>query len=156
VAKLPAQVLRSWYILFFQLPFLPERSASQMVPLLWRRWSPGYNAAEDLRHVDAAIGSPDRWRAALGTYRAMIRNSRPPARYAELQPLWLEPPVLPTLYLHGNDDGCMTPEFADWVGDILPPGSDVGIVEHAGHFLQLEQPDIVGRRIVAFLSATSS
>jgi hypothetical protein len=25
------------------------------VPLLWRRWSPGYGAAEDLRHVDAAI-----------------------------------------------------------------------------------------------------
>jgi pimeloyl-ACP methyl ester carboxylesterase len=157
LARLGArQFLRSWYISYFQLPVLPERSASWIVPLLWRRWSPGYNAAEDLRHVDAAIGSPDRWRAALGTYRAMIRNSRPPARYAALQPLWLEPPVLPTLYLHGNDDGCMTAEFTPWVRDILPTGSDVAVVERAGHFLQLEQPDEVGRRIVDFLAATSS
>lgn len=153
---LPVQFLRSWYISYFQLPFLPERSSSWIVPLLWRRWSPGYNAAEDLRHVDAAIGSPDRWRAALGTYRATIRNTRPPARYAELQKLWLEPPRLPTLYLHGADDGCMTPEFTPWVAGVLPPGSDVAVVEHAGHFLQLEQPDVVGRQIVDFLGATSS
>ncbi len=45
----------------------------------------------------------------------------------------------------------MTPEFTPWVRDVLPPGSDVAIVEHAGHFLQLEQPDAVGRRIVDFL-----
>ncbi len=153
---LPVQFLRSWYISYFQLPFLPERSSSWIVPLLWRRWSPGYNAAEDLRHVDAAIGSPDRWRAALGTYRATIRNTRPPARYAALNKLWLEAPRLPTLYLHGADDGCMTPEFTPWVGSVLPAGSDVAIVEHAGHFLQLEQPDDVGGRIVDFLRATSS
>jgi pimeloyl-ACP methyl ester carboxylesterase len=52
---LPAQLVRSWYISYFQLPLLPERSTSWILPLLWRRWSPGYNAAEDLRHVDAAI-----------------------------------------------------------------------------------------------------
>jgi pimeloyl-ACP methyl ester carboxylesterase len=153
---LPRQVLRSWYISYFQLPFLPERSSSWIVPLLWRRWSPGYNAAQDLRHVDAAIGSPDRWRAALGTYRATIRNTRPPARYVELHSQWLEAPRLPTLYLHGDDDGCMTPEFTPWVAGVLPPGSDVAIVERAGHFLQLEQPDVVGERIVEFLAATSS
>lgn len=153
---LPAQVLRSWYISYFQLPVLPERSPSWIVPLLWRRWSPGYNAAEDLRHVDAAIGSPACWRAALGPYRATIRNTRPPARYAELHRWWTEPPRLPTLYLHGNDDGCMTPDFTPWVCDVLPAGSDVAIVEHAGHFLQLEQPDTVGRRIVDFVGSAAS
>ena len=33
---------------------------------------------------------------------------------------------------------------------------DVAIIERAGHFLQLEQPDVVGKRIVDFLSATSA
>ena len=80
---LPAQLVRSWYITYFQLPFAPERSGSWIVPLLWRRWSPGYRAEQDLRHVDAAIGTPERWRAALGPYRATIRNYRPPARYTE-------------------------------------------------------------------------
>jgi pimeloyl-ACP methyl ester carboxylesterase len=153
VRLLPRQLLRSWYISYFQLPFAPERSASWIVPLLWRRWSPGYGAGEDLRHVDAAIGAPDRWRAALGPYRATIRNYRPPARYAELHRWWTAPPQLPTLYLHGADDGCMTADFTPFVRSALPVGSDVAVVDGAGHFLQLERPDEVGRRVVEFLGA---
>ncbi len=150
---LPRQLLRSWYIMYFQLPRLPERSGSWVVPLLWRRWSPGYRAEEDLRHVDAAIGTPESWRAALGPYRALIRNNRPPARYAELNRLWTEKPVLPCLYLHGRDDGCMTPAFTRWVEKVLPPGSEVAIVEHAGHFLQLEQPNKVADMILGFIGS---
>ncbi|MGI9124808.1 MAG: alpha/beta fold hydrolase [Mycobacterium sp.] len=147
----PRQLLRSWYMFYFQLPIAPERSQPWIVPLLWRRWSPGYNAAEDLRHVDAAIGAPDRWRAALGPYRATLRFQRPPARYAELHRWWTEAPKLPTLYLHGADDGCMTAQFTPFVDAVLPHGSSAGVVKDAGHFLQLEQPDEVGRRIVEFL-----
>jgi pimeloyl-ACP methyl ester carboxylesterase len=141
VRTLPGQLLRFWYVMYFQLPWIPERSASWMVPLLWRRWSPGYRAEQDLRHVDAAIGTPQSWRAALGTYRAMVRNTRPPAPYAELNRLSNEAPILPSLYLHGDDDGCMTSAFTHWVEKVLPAGSEVAIVELAGHFLQLDQPD---------------
>ena len=97
------------------------------------------------------IGAPDRWRAALSLYRATIRNSTPPARYAELHRWWTELPRVPTLYLHGADDGCMTADFTAFVAAALPAGSDAAVVEHAGHFLQLERPDEVGRRIVEFL-----
>lgn len=152
-ALLSRQVLRSWYTLYFQLPWLPERSASWIVPLLWRRWSPGYDAEEDLRHVDAAIGAPDNWGAALGPYRATLRGSRPPARYAALHSHWLSSPVLPSLYLHGTDDGCMTTDFAHWVHDALPSGSDVAVVEHAGHFLALEQPEKVSELILDFIGS---
>jgi pimeloyl-ACP methyl ester carboxylesterase len=152
--QIPHQLLRSWYMFYFQLPLLPERSASWVLPRLWRRWSPGYRGAEeDLRHVDAAIGTPESWRAALGPYRATLRNTRPPARYAELNRLWTEAPILPTLYLHGRDDGCMTSAFTHWTEKVLPAGSEVAIVEHAGHFLQLEQPDKVAERVLAFLGS---
>jgi len=153
VRTLPRQVLRSWYIMYFQLPWFPERSASWIVPRLWRRWSPGYRAEQDLRHVDAAIGTPQSWRAALGTYRATIRNTRPPARYAELNRRWTEAPILPSLYLHGRDDGCMTPAFTHWAEKVLPAGSEAAIVEHAGHFLQLEQPDKVADLVLAFIGS---
>ena len=153
IRRLPRQLLRSWYIMYFQLPWLPERSASWIVPRLWRRWSPGYRAEQDLRHVDAAIGTPQSWRAALGTYRATIRNTRPPARYAELNRRWTEAPILPSLYLHGRDDGCMTPDFTHWVEKVLPAGSEAAIVEHAGHFLQLEQPDKVADLVLAFIGS---
>jgi pimeloyl-ACP methyl ester carboxylesterase len=153
LAQLPRQLLRSWYIMFFQLPFLPERSASWVVPRLWRQWSPGFDAVEDLRHVDAAIGAPHRWRAALGYYRTMVRQTRPPAAYADLHQHWLSPPRLPTLYLHGADDGCAAPDYAHWVKDVLPEGSAVSIIDRAGHFLQLDQPHAVARRIIDFIGS---
>jgi pimeloyl-ACP methyl ester carboxylesterase len=157
VAKLPAQLVRSWYILYFQLPSLPERSTRWIVPLLWRRWSPGYSAAEDLRHVDAAIGAPERWRAALGTYRANIRNTKPPVQYADLQRYWTAAaaPVGPVLYLHGADDGCMTADFTHWVDKVLPAGSVTAVVEHAGHFVALEQSQRVGELILEFAGPAS-
>ena len=150
-AKLPRQLLRSWYIMYFQLPAAPERSGSWVVPRLWRQWSPGYDAAEDVAHVEAAIGAPEHWRAALGYYRATIRNTKPPAQYAELHKHWLSAPQLPTLYLHGTDDGCASPEYARWVQRVLPEGSEIAEVASAGHFLQLEQPEVVGKHIVEFI-----
>ncbi len=53
LAQIPPQLLRSWYIMYFQLPWLPERSASWVLPRLLEMWSPGYDAKADLRHVDA-------------------------------------------------------------------------------------------------------
>ncbi|OBJ59387.1 alpha/beta fold hydrolase [Mycobacterium sp. 1423905.2] len=153
VRELPRQMLRSWYISYFQLPYLPERSAAWVVPRLWRQWSPSYHAEEDLRHVDAAIGTAESWRAALGPYRATIRNTAPPQRYAHLHRMWTEAPKLPTLYLHGYDDGCATPAFTHWTQRVLPAGSDVAIVPQAGHFLQLEQPDRVADLVLEFIGS---
>jgi pimeloyl-ACP methyl ester carboxylesterase len=150
-AQLPRQLLRSWYMMYFQLPWLPERSASWVVPRLWRHWSPGYDATEDLRHVDAAIGAPERWRAAIGYYRAVLRGGKPPAQYAELHQHWLSALLLPTLYLHGTDDGCAAPDYAHWVEKVLPSGSAVDIMDNAGHFMQLDQPEVVARRILDFI-----
>ncbi|MGV0793472.1 alpha/beta fold hydrolase [Mycolicibacterium sp. XJ1819] len=151
VATLPGQLRRSWYILYFQLPWLPERSTDWVVPRLWRRWSPSYPADEDLGHVRDAIGAPDRWRAALGYYRAAVRKPKPPAQYAELHEHWLSAPAMPTLYLHGADDGCMTADYAHWVQKVVPDGSRTVVVERAGHFLQLDQPEVVGQQIADFI-----
>jgi len=150
VATLPGQLLRSAYIGYNQLPWLPERSASWMVPWLWRRWSPGYDATEELPRVRAAIGAPAHWRAALGYYRQVL-GSTPPARYEELHRHWLSPPRIPTLYLHGTDDGCFSSDYTRWVERVLPEGSRTALVENAGHFLQLEQPDVVARHILEFV-----
>lgn len=149
-ARLPRQLLKSWYIAYFQLPWLPDRSTSWVVPRLWRQWSPEYDADEDLGYVDSAIGAPDRWRAALGYYRAIIRGSRPPAQYAELHRHWLSAPQLPTLYLHGTHDGC-SEDYTPWITRVLPPGSKAALVADAGHFLQLEQPHVVAQHIVDFI-----
>jgi pimeloyl-ACP methyl ester carboxylesterase len=61
--------------------------------------------------------------------------------------------MLPCLYLHGRADGCMTSAFTPWAEKVLPAGSEVAIVEHAGHFLQLEQPDKVANLVLTFLGS---
>ena len=106
---------------------------------------------DDIPLVEAAIGTPENWRAALAMYRANFRGTKPPAEYADLHRLLLEPPTVPTLYLHGDDDGCVAPDYIPWVERVLPEGSDAFVVEGAGHFLQLEQPEVVAQHIIDFI-----
>jgi pimeloyl-ACP methyl ester carboxylesterase len=151
VAQIPRQLLRSWYIMYFQLPWLPELSVSRVVPMLWRQWSPGYEADDDVALVQDAIGAQENWLAAISMYRQNFRGTKPPAEYADLHPLFMKPPLMPFLYLHGDDDGAMAPDYIAWVERILSSGSDAAVVEGAGHFLQLEQPDMVARHIIDFI-----
>jgi pimeloyl-ACP methyl ester carboxylesterase len=58
---------------------------------------------------------------------------------------------LPSLYLHGRDDGCMTAAFTHWTASALPDGSDVAVVDDAGHFLQLDQPGRVADLVLDFI-----
>ena len=149
------QLQRSWYMFFFQNPladFVVGMNDLEFVARLWQDWSPGYDASEDLAHVRAALGEPERLMAALGYYRAMFDPTlHDPDLSAAQDALGLPTPI-PTLYLHGADDGCFG---IDAIGDplaVTPEGSRVAIVEGAGHFLQLEQPEAVAEQVLGFLA----
>ena len=86
-------------------------------------------------------------------YRAAIRNTRPPTQYRDLHRHWMSRPKLPSLYLHGRDDGCMTSAFTRWIPDALPDDSDVTVVDNAGHFLQLDEPDKVADLVLGFIGS---
>ncbi|MGW5077019.1 alpha/beta fold hydrolase [Rhodococcus sp. NPDC004095] len=151
---LPRQLRNSWYILFNQLPFLPERYAEPLVRRLWADWSPGYDASDDLPAVLAAIADPAHGRAVIGYYRNMARPfPRVPARYRRWTGAEMRLPTTPTLYLHGDRDGCLDPRLAALVPPGLPRGSEFHLIADAGHFLQLERPAEVNGRILKFLSA---
>ena len=47
----------------------------------------------------------------------------------------------------------MTAAFAQWTENVLPAGSDVAIVEPAGHFLQLDQPEQVAKLVLRFIGS---
>ncbi|MDT5183597.1 MAG: hypothetical protein QOI29_1755 [Mycobacterium sp.] len=38
-----------------------------------------------------------------------------------------------------------------WIERVLPDESELALVENGGHFLQLDQPDVVARHIVDFV-----
>ncbi len=150
---LPRQLRNSWYILFNQLPMLPERHHERLIRRLWRDWSPGYDAAGDLPAVLDAMADPAHRRAVIGYYRNMIRMfPRMPERYRRWAGAELRASRVPTLYLHGARDGCLDRRLADLVGPGLPEGSATHVVEGAGHFLHLEQPETVGTLVRGFLA----
>ena len=150
--QLPAQLRRSWYIGFNQLPFLPERVTDALVAKLWRDWSPGYDATTDLAHVREALAEPAHRSAAFGYYRAAARPFRLPREYRRWQAAVTAAPTTPLLYLHGRDDGCLGVDLAEGTGETLPAGSAMHVVDGAGHFLHVERPDEVDALVREFLA----
>ncbi len=155
------QLRRSFYFFFFQTPLAEavlEADDMAFVERLWREWSPGYDPREDLVHVRAALAAPGRLSAALGYYRAMFDPAAVPAELAPAASAVLGPVPQPTLYLHGRRDGCVgaevveRPDVAATIQALLPAGSRVATLEDAGHFLHLERPADVGRRILGWVT----
>ena len=152
-----AQLQKSWYMFFFLSPL-----AEVALPLedyafldhLWRDWSPGYDGSWDVARVKESIGDPEHIVAAIGTYRALYDPSLQVPELADEQAATLLPTPIPTLYLHGRDDGCMLLSSIGAPLDFMAPGSELEIVDDAGHFHHLERPDVVNRRIIEFLTAS--
>ncbi|SEM52428.1 alpha/beta fold hydrolase [Nonomuraea pusilla] len=142
------QLKRSFYVFLFQTG-LAEAAASApgFLEGLWRDWSPGYDPAEDLAFVRRSLGEPANLSAAIGYYRAMLGTTPPSGRHPDV-----EPGVTgPVLYLHGARDGCLGAELAEGAAAVLPDGSRAELVEDAGHFLHLERPGEVNRRVLDWL-----
>jgi pimeloyl-ACP methyl ester carboxylesterase len=144
------QLRRSWYILANQVPGLPERVLPALVRRLWSAWSPGYVAAADLRHVADALPAGPRRTAALRYYRSFAQPWQRSSVYRTEQQAVLGVPRAPVLYLHGEQDGCLLPDLGRASGGDLASGSRVRLIPGAGHFLQLEQPDLVHAEIARF------
>ncbi|WP_183095569.1 alpha/beta fold hydrolase [Nocardioides stalactiti] len=149
---LPRQAALSWYTMFNQLPVLPERRFDSYVARLWRAWSPGYDASADLAHLAASVPTDAHKAAVIGYYRAGIRPWRVPARYRYLGKAAVGLPLVPLLYLQGADDGCLDARWAAQVSSRLEHGGRVAMIPDAGHFLQLERPEVVNARILEFLA----
>jgi pimeloyl-ACP methyl ester carboxylesterase len=151
-----AQLQRSWYMFFFLSPM-----AEIALPLddfafidgLWADWSPGYDATFDVARVKESIGDPEHIAAAIGYYRAMLDPGPVDPELADEQNAALAPTPKPTLYLHGRNDGCMLLSSIGNPLDFMAEGSKVVVVDEAGHFMNVEQPDVVNRHIVEFLTS---
>ncbi|HZU80374.1 MAG TPA: alpha/beta hydrolase [Acidimicrobiales bacterium] len=150
------QLRRSFYIFLFQTPLADlvlQMPDVAFLERLWGDWSPGYDATEDVAHVQASLADPAHLMAAVGYYRAMFDATLHLDTYAEAQAAAATPPPQPLLYLHGEDDGCFGLDPATDVLGQLAPGSRYERIAGAGHFLHLEHPGRVGDMILEFLRA---
>jgi pimeloyl-ACP methyl ester carboxylesterase len=149
------QVRRSWYMFYFQHPLadmvVPANDLA-FIDMIWKSWSPGFDSVMDARNAKGCLIEPANLQAALGYYRAMLGNGyRNPATQELQQRVAGDQPPQPVLYLHGLDDGCIGIEVARDAAQHAPESARVQEIPQAGHFLQLEQPNMVAEVILGFL-----
>ena len=151
------QQRRSWYMFFFQTPFAEpavQHANFAFIDRLWDEWSPGYVAPAANR---AALKQMFASEGVLGNTLAYYRQTFSPtpdhpewaARRAESS----GPIAVPTLYLHGADDGCIGPEISEGMEPSFPSGLRRVVIPDAGHFLHVEQPGVVAEHVTTFLGA---
>ena len=148
------QQRRSWYMFFFQLPFADMAVAMNdfaFIERLWRDWSPGWELPPDeMASLKATLGVPGVLGAALSYYR---HTFNPPPNAPGLAEVTTPIPIkVPTLYLHGRNDGCIGAELAAGMEAYFEKGLRQEILDGAGHFVHQERPDEVNRLILEFLS----
>ncbi|HYG62808.1 MAG TPA: alpha/beta hydrolase [Thermoanaerobaculia bacterium] len=148
ILKNGKQRRRSWYIFFFQLPWLPERAfkarnftfAAKSLRGSARR---GTFTDEDLARYREAWRQPGAARSMLNWYRA--------APWAPTAKLPSQRVTVPTLLLWGAKDIALGRELAQPSIDRCDDGRLV-FIEEAGHFVQHEEPERVNGMLGDFFS----
>ena len=150
------QIKRSWYMFFFQhglADLVVGANNHAYIEMLWRDWSPGYDASFDLDGVKKSLADPKNLQAALGYYRATLGDGYRDTSLKVLQDqMGAGVPTQPLLYLHGANDGCIGAEVVEAAKSMSPANAQFAIVKDAGHFLQLEQPQKVNKLICDFIA----
>jgi pimeloyl-ACP methyl ester carboxylesterase len=152
-----AQMRRSWYIFMFQLP-TAELAVSNddfvFLENIWRDWSPGWSfPREEMEALKATFRKPGVLEAAISYYRHTFNPTFQKPELLELQGRMLIDPVeVPSLMIHGADDGCIGVELLDGMEAGFPNGLRKVVVRGAGHFVHQEKPDEVNRTLLEFLA----
>ena len=150
VRRSPSQMLKSAYMAFFQLPGLPRhvltRRGAAAVASAFRRSAvrPAVFSEADLAVYRHALLRPGAARSALAYYRQAVRQGR--------GVLPSTPITVPTLLLWGTGDPVLAAASNERLGEYV---NDITIryVDGCGHWTQQEQPDVVNRELIAWLSA---
>lgn len=150
------QIKKSWYMFFFQhglADLVVGANNHAFIEMLWRDWSPGYDASFELESIRRSLAEPKNLQAALGYYRATLGDGYRDPQLGELQnQITSGVPTQPMLYLHGANDGCIGVDVVESAKKIAPANVKFEVVSASGHFLQLEQPKVVNELICDFLA----
>jgi len=147
----PRQLLRSSYMLFFQLPWLPElllgSRRSWFVGRMMRSSAASEDAfsAEDIERYREAMSRPGALSAALAYYRRLPGQARRLGRLPNDGVV-----EAPTLVLWGEDDRALGVDLTQGLGPWVP-NLTVAVLD-CGHWTQQERPEEVNRLLLDFLS----
>ena len=141
----PRQFLRSWYMFFFQLPWLPEALFSAFnyhigARSLLRSSRPGTFSAEDLVQYRFAWSQPGALTAMINWYRALFRTR---AKFSD------KTVRVPTRILWGERDDFLLTEMAHESLRYCT-SAELFTFANATHWLQHEEPARVSELLIDF------
>ena len=144
----PQQLLRSWYIFLFQLPWLPElllqSTDFQLLEKILQGTAVNKNAftQADLNAYKDAAAKRGAIAAMLNYYRNSLQQFMPNQNWGILH--------VPTLMIWGENDTALGKELtydtAAYVKDL-----QIKYIPRCGHWVQQEQPELVNQYIKEYL-----
>jgi epoxide hydrolase 4 len=152
-----SQTRRSWYMFFFQIPWLPEtllamRGGKGVARLLRANAVDKTNFGDaELAPFTEAVQKPGRARAMIEWYRSAIRTGLRAGRAADSLRQRHETITIPTLLVWGMKDAAFSYE------DVVPgtkryaPGVEIHDIANCGHFVQQERPEEVNRLVLEWI-----
>jgi pimeloyl-ACP methyl ester carboxylesterase len=145
---------RHWYQWYFHT----ERgragltaNRAEITRLLWRLWSPNWVFDDaTLQATTASFENPDFVDVTIQSYRHRYGNAPGDPAYDDLEALLAaQPPItVPTIVLHGEDDGVGPPAGSIPRDRLFTGAMERRLIPRAGHFLSRENPDDVVAAVV--------
>lgn len=156
----PDMMKRIFYIFMFNTEVGDAVLKQDIHPLLaslWKDWSPGLDASDDLALLRDSLNTPERQAAITrGYFQARVGTSKHLPKYAVEQQAFEshDLPARPVLYLHGRNDGVVPVRLVEHSAPLaMGPQGRMQVVDGGGHFLQLDQPEIVNRLIIDWVQS---
>lgn len=149
-----SQLVKSWYVMLFQLPAVPERLLAagdfRVLREMFRR-TPAHRKAfteADIEAYVAGFRSPGALTAALNFYRAnLFSGGSSVGRQSVTQ--------AETLIIWGERDPALSVKLLDGI-DRVAPQARIHRLPRVGHWVQNEAPDEVNEVLLRFLQEGSS
>ncbi len=142
-----AQLLRSWYAVSWQLPWLPERMLLARGGAVLRRALAGSGLPDDVaERYTAGMRRPGRLTAALHWYRAAGRH---PLRAGALGPV-----AVPTTYVYSSGDVALGRRAADDTAQFVDGPYRYEVLEGEPHWLPEALPERVAALVLAQVLTT--
>ena len=147
------QLRRSWYIFYFQLPWLPELGLRlfrrRFIAQAFRGMAVRKEAFpdEELHKYAEALATPGSARAAINYYRAAFRHR---LRHGAIH---LPQISRPTLLIWGEEDTALGKELTYDMDEYFSDRFEIKYIPKCSHWVQQEQPELVNRYLLEFLLA---
>ncbi|AXF57158.1 alpha/beta fold hydrolase [Salicibibacter kimchii] len=140
------QLEKSWYIFLFQFKDAAEKMLTKNDWALFRKWTRHHEETEKQKNE---LSRPGALRAGLNWYRANLAPETLPA-----MPLQVPDITVPTMGVWSDGDALLTEGQMKQSYEHITGPWRYDKVDHASHWLQLDQPETINQILIDYLKKT--